>query len=282
MPTSIENPTDRVVLVTGGGSGIGAASAETLSAQGWTVVICGRRLEALQRVATKASKASIHATAVDVTDPQAVRGLVDGTVDRFGRLDAVVLNAGITRPGAVAELSEQDWAATMDTNLTAPFRLLHHALPHLVDAKGSVVGVSSLSGLRASAGNAAYNASKAAFSMLVQSVGVDYGPKGVRANVVCPAWTRTEMADEEMAELGRQRCIDSEEAYQLATALSPLPRPAHAGEVAATIAWLLSPSASYVNAAVLPVDGGLHAVDPGTIAFTEHVTVTIGQPTSEL
>lgn len=279
MPTNSENPTARVVLVTGGGSGIGAASAKTLSDQGWTVVICGRRLEALQRVATTPS---IHATAVDVTDPQAVRGLVDGTVNRFGRLDAVVLNAGIIRQGPAAELSEEDWAATMDTNLTAPFRLLHHALPHLVDAKGSVVGVSSLSGLRASAGNTAYNASKAGFSMLVQSVGVDYGPKGVRANVVCPAWTRTEMADEEMAELGRQQGIDSEEAYQLATALSPLPRPAHAAEVAAAIAWLLSPSASYVNATVLPVDGGLHAVDPGTIAFAEHLTVTAtGQPTSE-
>ena len=279
MSTSSENPTARVVLVTGGGSGIGAASAESLSAQGWTVIICGRRLEALQRVATKAS---IHATAVDVTDPQAVRGLVDGTVDRFGRLDAVVLNAGISRPGPVGELSEQDWAATVDTNLTAPFRLLHHALPHLVAAKGSVVGVSSLSGLRASVGNAAYNASKAAFSMLVQSVAVDYGPKGLRANVVCPGWTRTEMADEEMVELGRQRGLNSEEAYQLATALSPLPRPAHAAEVAATIAWLLSPSASYVNAAVLPVDGGLHAVDPGTVAFTEHLTVTTAVPVGEV
>ena len=275
MPASSENPTARVVLVTGGGSGIGAASAEALSALGWTVVICGRRLEALQRVATKPS---IHASAVDVTDPQAVRELVESTVDRFGRLDAVVLNAGIIRPGPVAELSEEDWAATMDTNLTAPFRLLHHALPHLVDAKGSVVGVSSLSGLRASAGNTAYNTSKAAFTMLVQSVAVDYGPKGIRANVVCPGWTRTEMADEEMAELARERGLSSEGAYRLATALSPVPRPAHAAEVAATIAWLLSPSASYVNAAVLPVDGGLHAVDPGTVAFHEHVTVSTTGP----
>lgn len=94
--------------------------------RGWTVVICGRRLEALQTVATTPS---IHATAVDVTDPQAVRGLADGTVDRFGRLDAVVLNTGIIRPGPVAELSEEDWATTMDTNLTAPFHLLHHASP---------------------------------------------------------------------------------------------------------------------------------------------------------
>lgn len=203
----------------------------------------------------------------DTTDPAAVRGLIDFILARFGRLDAVVLNAGLVRAGGVGDLTESDWEAMVETNLTAPYRLLHLALPHLIESRGAIVGVSSVSALRASGGNCGYNATKAGLSMLLQSVAIDYGPRGVRANVVCPGWTRTEMADEEMAELGAERGLNAEQAYDLASALVPLARPAQATEVAAAIAWLLSPSASYVNAAVLPVDGGHSAVDAGTVGF---------------
>ena len=253
-----------VALVTGGGSGIGAATAEALTGAGWTVIVCGRRAQILERVA---DATGAHPVVADTTDPDAVRDLVDGTVARFGRLDGVVLNAGIVRAGPVGELSESDWSAMVETNLTAPYQLLHRALPHLIAARGAVVGVSSVSAIRASGGNSGYNATKAGLSMLLQSVAVDYGPQGVRANVVCPGWTRTEMADEEMAELGGERGLDVEQTYRLASALVPLPRPAQPSEVAAAIAWLLSPAASYINAAVLPVDGGHSAVDVGTVAF---------------
>jgi NAD(P)-dependent dehydrogenase (short-subunit alcohol dehydrogenase family) len=266
MTFSDTRHTSPVVLITGGGSGIGAATCEALRALGWTVVICGRRREQLDQVA---HATGAHPAIVDITDPDATRRLVEDTANQFGRFDAVVLNAGIVRPGPVAELSEQDWASVVDTNLTAPYRLLHHALPHLIRSRGSVVGVSSVSALRASAATAGYNATKAALAMLVQSVAVDYGPQGVRANVVCPGWTRTEMADAEMAEYAEARKIDPEQAYRIATALAPLHRPAHASEVAATIAWLVSPAASYVNAAVIPIDGGLQAVDPGTAPFAD-------------
>jgi NAD(P)-dependent dehydrogenase (short-subunit alcohol dehydrogenase family) len=269
MSTSA-TPHPQVALVTGGGSGIGAATAHALTAAGWIVVICGRRAAALDRVA---DTTGAHPIVADTTDPAAARALVDDTISRFGRLDGLVLNAGIVRPGPVGQLSEDSWSAMVDTNLTAPYRLLHHALPHLIDTRGSVVGVSSVSGLRASGGIAGYNATKAGLTMLLQSVAVDYGPKGVRANVVCPGWTRTEMADEEMAELGAERGLDTEQAYQLAAALVPLARPAHSAEVAASIAWLLSPAASYVNAAVLPVDGGHSAVDVGTAGFDPRVSL---------
>lgn len=261
---------DPVALVTGGGSGIGAATAAALRRAGWSVVICGRRAAALRGVAGATGS---HPVTADLTDAGECRDLVTETLQRFGRLDGLVLNAGIARPGAVGDLADGDWAAMVATNLTAPYRLLHAALAHLVRSRGSVVGVASVSALRASGGIAGYNATKAGLTMLLQSVAVDYGPQGVRANVVCPGWTRTEMADEEMAVLGRERDLDAEQAYRLATALVPLARPAAAAEVAEVIAHLLSPAASYVNAAVIPVDGGHAAVDAGTLAFDPRVAV---------
>ncbi len=261
-----------VALITGGGSGIGAATASVLCATGWSVVICGRRAAALQSVA---DATGAHPLTADVTDPDAAARLITETVQRCGRLDGLVLNAGLVRPGAVGDLADQDWEAMVATNLTAPFRLVRAALPPLLAGGGAIVGVASISAVRASGGTAGYNATKAGLTMLLQSVAVDYGPRGVRANVVCPGWSRTEMADEEMAALGRERDLSAAEAYRLATALVPLGRPSAAAEVAAVVAHLLSPAASYVNAAVIPVDGGHSAVDVGAVAFDPRVTVSV-------
>jgi NAD(P)-dependent dehydrogenase (short-subunit alcohol dehydrogenase family) len=148
------------------------------------------------------------------------------------------------------------------------------ALPHLINSGGAIVGVASAAALRATAGIAGYDSTKAGLAMLMQSVAVDYGPVGVRANAVCPGWTRTEMADMEMSEFGDALGVGREEAYGLATAFVPSRRPAAASEIAAAIAWLLSEQASYVNAAVIPVDGGLIAVEPGAIAFDPRVTMS--------
>ncbi|MFL1453958.1 SDR family NAD(P)-dependent oxidoreductase [Marinobacter sp. GN3S48] len=260
-----------VAIVTGGGSGIGAAIASMLTRQGWSVVICGRRSSTLKRIA---ETTGAHAVVADITNPDGVSHLVDYALEQFGKLDGLVLNAGVIRPGLVGELSDQDWAAMIETNLTAPFKLLRAALPHLVESKGSVIGIASVSALQASGGIAGYNASKAGLSMLLRSVAIDYGPQGVRANVVCPGWTRSEMADMEMSELGAERGLDKEQAYKLASCLAPLERPALAEEVASVASWLLSPAASYMNAAVIPVDGGLSSVDPGTIAFDRRFSLS--------
>ncbi|WP_262107485.1 SDR family NAD(P)-dependent oxidoreductase [Arthrobacter sp. Marseille-P9274] len=264
-----------VAIVTGGGTGIGAATAAVLRAQEWEVVVCGRRPETLEHVARTTGATPL---VVDAASEKDVDRLVETTMAGFGSINGLVLNAGIVRPGTVSELATDDWNAMVSTNLTGPFLLAKAALPNLISAGGSIVGVASAAALRASAGIPGYNATKAGLTMLMQSIAVDYGHRGIRANAVCPGWTRTEMADMEMDEYGEELGLEREEAYSVATSFVPSRRPAKASEVGSLIAWLLSGQASYVNGAVIPVDGGMTAVDPGSLALDPRVTISGSRP----
>jgi meso-butanediol dehydrogenase/(S,S)-butanediol dehydrogenase/diacetyl reductase len=251
-------------LITGGGTGIGAATARRLASAGYGVCVSGRRRDPVEQVAAETGGL---AAVADTADADAIAGAVDAAVERFGGLDVLVCNAGSGASGAADEQTPERWRRVIETNLTGMFLACRAALPHLVESQGAVVTVASIAGLRAGPESAAYGSSKAGMIMLTQSIALDYGPRGVRANCVCPGWIRTPMADAAMDELAERAGGDRESAYVLANRMVPQRRAGTPEEVAEAIAWLASPASSYVNGAVLPVDGGGAIVDIASAAF---------------
>lgn len=266
------------VLITGGGTGIGAATARRMAADGWDVCVAGRRAEPLERLADEIGALAVRA---DVGQPSGAGRAVDACLNRSGRLDAVVISAGTGAGGTVGDQTLERWNRVLTTNLTGAFLVLQQAIDALIDASGAIVTVASLAGLHASPESVAYCSSKAGLIMLTRCVAVDYGPRGVRANCVCPGWIETEMGDRAMDELGGIHGTDRARAYALATEHAPARRPGRPEEAAEAIAWLASPAASYVNGAVLTVDGGLSIVDAGTLAFTPNRVAATPTPEEE-
>jgi meso-butanediol dehydrogenase / (S,S)-butanediol dehydrogenase / diacetyl reductase len=257
--------TSPVALITGAGSGIGAACASTLSRRGWRLALCGRRERPLRAVARDAEDLVLSG---DIADEQRAIEMVQSTVTHFERLDGLVLNAGVATIGTVEETDMETWEAALRVNLTSPYVMARSALGALRATGGAIVTVGSIGALHAAPRSAAYAASKAGLVMLTQAMALDHGREGVRVNCVCPGWTRSEMSDELMAAVGHDLDVSLADAYALVTALVPQRRPAEPSEVAAAVAWLLSGEASYVNGATLVVDGGTSVVDAGTAFFT--------------
>lgn len=250
-----------VVLITGGGSGIGAATAARL-AEGWQVAVCGRRRESLDAVC-KAAGASAYVS--DIGNPDVARQLIADVVADFGRLDGLVLNAGVLQALPFGETPLDVWNEQIAINLTGPFVLAQAALPHLLKSKGAIVGVSSVGATQTGPGLAAYSASKAGLNLLIKSIAYEHARDGLRANIVSPGWIRTEMGDEEMAAMNI--ADDLEQAYAKVSGDVPQRRAGSSEEAAEAIAWMLSPQASFVNGTELVVDGGSQIANSGMTFF---------------
>jgi len=257
---------NRGAIVTGGGTGIGAAIARRLVADGFAVAITGRRREPLDEVAAETGALPLVA---DTGDPTESLKAVETAKDAFGRLDLLVCNAGIGLGGTVEEQSPEGWDAVLRTNLTGAYLACRAALPELVQTKGSIVTISSDAGLRAGPRSAAYCAAKAGLIMLTQCIALDYGPHEVRANCICPGWVRTPMADGEMDDLGELKGADREGAYELVSSRVPLRRPGNPDEIAVAVAWLASGDAAFATGAVIAIDGGNSVVDSSSMEFAQ-------------
>lgn len=261
-------PGPRVVVITGGGTGIGAATAKRYVGDGETVVILGRRRAPLEAVAAEIGAIPIVA---DSADPRSVDQALAEVIARFGRLDVLVANAGGHGFAPVGETDDQTWADSFHGNVTTAFVIARAALPELEKSRGQIVIVSSLAGLFAGPSVAGYTVGKHALIGLTKSLARDYSSKGVRVNAVCPGWVRTPMADEEMDEFAAHAggLDDREAAYAEITKSVPLRRPADPAEIASVIRFLGSNESSYVTGATIVADGGAHVVDLPTLGFDE-------------
>jgi meso-butanediol dehydrogenase / (S,S)-butanediol dehydrogenase / diacetyl reductase len=257
----------KVAIVSGGGTGIGAAAARRFTREGAKVVVTGRRPEPLEEIAAEIGG---RAVAGDTAENDHVRGAVATAVGAFGGLDIVVANAGVGFGGATADLDDERWLRTLDVNLTGAFRLARAAIPALIErGGGSIVLVSSVSALVSGTDGTAYVTSKAAMLGLARSIAVDYGPRGIRANALCPGWVVTPMGDRAMEDLMTERGITLDEAYALVTQHTPLRRPATAEEMAACCLFLASDESSIVTGTTLVADGGGLAVDLTEVAYQQ-------------
>jgi meso-butanediol dehydrogenase / (S,S)-butanediol dehydrogenase / diacetyl reductase len=255
----------KVALITGAGTGIGAATARRIAAEGGRVVVTGRRREPIEKVAIETGGLAI---AGDTTSPAHVEEVVAATRDHFGGLDILVANAGIELFGSAEEVPLEDWERTLKTNIEGTMLAARMAIPEMRARNGgAMVLVASVAALTGAPLYVSYLTSKAAMLGLSRSLAYDFGPERIRCNAICPGWTRTEMAERAIGEFAAAKEITLDEMIARLVGPYPLRRMADPDEIASVIAFLVSEDASFVTGATIIADGGGSIVDIGTLGF---------------
>jgi NAD(P)-dependent dehydrogenase (short-subunit alcohol dehydrogenase family) len=241
------------IIVTGASSGIGRAAALRFAREGATVLAVGRDRGSLDGLAESAGSGRFVSLVADVTSADAPDAIVRASLDAAGRIDVLVNAAGIISSGSVESTSDADWDEMLDINLRAPFRLIRAAAPHLVESRGSVVNVSSVTGLRAFPGVLAYCVSKAGVDQLTRCAALELAPKGVRVNAVNPGVVVTNL---------HRRSGMGEDNYasflERSRTTHPLGRPGTAEEIAELIYFLASGASGWITGETISIDGGRH------------------------
>lgn len=240
---------DKVCIITGGGRGIGKETALTFAREGAKVVICdvdeGLGNQALQDIQAAGAEALFFK--VDVTNREQIKAMVDGTVARFGRIDVLVNNAGVTADALLVKMTEEQWDKVIAVNLKGCFNCTQAVVPKMIEqGKGAIVSISSVVGLYGNVGQTNYAATKFGVIGMTKTWAKELGRKGIRANAVAPGFTMTEMTQkvpEKILDMMKEK--------------TPLGRLGQPKDIANAILFLASDEADYVNGAVLPVDGGL-------------------------
>ena len=237
-------------IITGGGSGIGLACARLFYNEGAQVSIIGRRQERLE-VAKKIIGSGLLTVVGNLKDNNDLDDLVSKTLNTFGKIDIVINNGGIFSGSQVHETKDENWDNIIETNIRAVFQLTKRVLPHMIDLKtGAFVNISSIAGLIALPGVAAYNTSKAALIQFSRSIAMEYGSLGIRSNAVCPGLVKTEMTKELM---------ENEDLMQEWSKDYPIGRFGDPEDIANACLYLASDESSFVTGIALPVDGGFTA-----------------------
>ncbi|QNH13690.1 3-oxoacyl-ACP reductase FabG [Xanthomonas sp. GW] len=237
-----------IALVTGASRGIGAAIADTLAAQGATVIGTATSASGAQAIGERMAANGGHGRALDVTDPAAVEALIEAIGKEFGAVSILVNNAGITRDNLLMRMKEEDWQAIIDTNLTSVFRTSKAVLRGMMKArKGRIVNIASVVGVTGNAGQANYAAAKAGIIAFSKSMAKEIGSRGITVNVVAPGFIDTDMT-KALPEAQRTALLEQ-------IALGQLGQPA---DIANAVAFLVGPGAGYITGETLHVNGGMY------------------------
>ena len=237
---------DKVVIVTGSARGIGCRIAERYAEQGARVVISDLDQGEVDKVAARIGEQTIGIK-VDVANSEAVTELFDQTLERFGRVDIVVNNAGITRDSLMIRMSEKDWDMVLDINLKGAFLVTKTAGKIMMKQRsGRIINISSIVGLSGNAGQSNYSASKAGLIGLTKSAAKELAPRGITVNAVAPGYILTEMT-EKLPEAAQQEFLSK----------ALVRRAGEPDDIASAVLFLSSEEASYITGQVLAVDGGL-------------------------